>query len=124
MKSISRWPSKRMSLDVLVGIVVWFSISPTHAQGQAGYNAVYNSNGNCSSTSPCTASSAFVDVSAVTQHADICDTIYLSILSSSSYPQNGEVAGPPLGFWQRWELMPPRVATLVLGLAAPIERAE
>jgi hypothetical protein len=91
MKSMLRFSSKWMFFGVLFGVVAWSSVCPTDALGQAGDNAVYNSSGNCSSTSPCTASPAFIDATAVTQHADICDTIYLSILSPSSYPPNGEV---------------------------------
>jgi len=89
MKRMLSFASRWIFLGFLVTAGIWFSASP--ADAQAGSNAVYNSSGNCSTSSPCTPSTAFIDASAVTQHADLCDTIYRSILSPPTYPAAGAV---------------------------------
>jgi len=54
---------------VLVGLVFAYA---SRAGAQTGNNAVYNSSGNCSPSSPCASSPAFIDASVFVSKAMTC----------------------------------------------------
>jgi len=69
-------------IAILVAGLLSVVIAP--AAAQTGYNAVYNSSGNCTSTSGCTPSPAFIDASQFTASGrDFC-----GVLNRILNPQN------------------------------------
>jgi hypothetical protein len=84
---------------ILAAALIWISAEPAKAQIQ-GNNAVYNSSGNCSTSSPCAGSSAFIDASAFAfPSGTFCSVIY-SILQPSAYSAAVIDGGWP-GSWGR-----------------------
>ena len=85
MRSAMRPASCWTVVVIVVILVIWFSPSSTRADAQtAGNNAVYNSSGNCSPSSPCAGSSAFIDAFVLAGANDICATIH-NILQPATY---------------------------------------
>ena len=93
MKS-ARLVSDRIFLVVVFALVACVSLCVTHAEAQTGNNAVYNSSGNCSVSSPCASSPAFIDASvfASSSRATICAVLnYMLTPSNGIIPSYGAV---------------------------------
>jgi hypothetical protein len=74
----------------------------TSAQAQTGENAVYNSSGTCSVSSPCASSPAFIDatVFASSTYADICTLLHHVLVSivQTTYPYGAIIDARGLPF--------------------------
>jgi len=60
-------------------------------EAQTGDNAVYNSSGNCSGSSPCASSPAFIDASVFAQSGSNICKLLNGILSGTGFPTTGAV---------------------------------
>jgi hypothetical protein len=85
MKKLKRLISGRVSWGVVVVLAGCVLICSTHLEAQTGPNAVFNSSGACSSSSHCTPSTAFIDVSVFVSQA----TTFCGILNYMLTPSNG-----------------------------------
>jgi hypothetical protein len=85
---VVRW----MFCAAIAVLLVAMSVAPSRTEAQsAGNKAVYNSSSTC-----CSASSAYIDASAVTQGTDLCNTLYLILTGNgtngyAAYPNGGAV---------------------------------
>jgi hypothetical protein len=87
MKGTSRLVWGRMFLAAVFALVGCVSFCKK-AEAQTGNNAVYNSSGNCSPSSPCASSPAFIDASVFAQAgSNIC-----KVLNFMLTPANGIIA--------------------------------
>lgn len=82
------WP--HTVLAFMFAVVGCVSLCTTHSEAQTGNNAVYNSTGNCSPSSPCASSPAFIDttVFASSTYPDICTLLHHVLVSivQTTYP--------------------------------------
>jgi hypothetical protein len=95
MTSAARLLWSSFATAVLIGLCSLSILSAAQVQGN---NAVYNSKGNCSTSSQCAGSSAFIDANALinnpgNQASDICDVIYKTLggIIQTSYTSLGAV---------------------------------
>ena len=95
MKDATRFTFSAMFLAAVFTLGVWVSVSPTHMEAQTGNNAVYNSTGNCSVSSPCASSPAFIDATVfITKPPsnDLCSVLnYMLTPSHGIVPSYGAV---------------------------------
>jgi len=94
MKSALRLGRGQIFLIAAFALVGCVSLCATHAEAQTGNNAVYNSSGNCSVSSSCASSPAFIDVSvfASSSRANLCAVLnYMLDPSHGIIPSFGAV---------------------------------
>ena len=86
MKNTARLVWSHTFLASVFALAAWVSLCTTHVEAQTGNNAVYNSSGNCSPSSPCASSPAFIDatVFASSSRPNLC-----AVLSYMLTPSNG-----------------------------------
>jgi hypothetical protein len=76
MNKKTRSRSSWMLVMVSIVLICWVFVCLNSAEAQTGNNAVYNSSGNCSVSSPCASSPAFIDASVfVSKAANLCGVL-------------------------------------------------